>query len=179
MGFTAAQLLAAKDKPLPDVLAPGLKVVFVGINPGLYSAATGHHFARPGNRFWPTLHLSGFTPRLFRPSEQMELLMLGIGLTNIVPRPSARADELTKPEILAGVQLLRNKITQYQPHHLAVLGVSVFRTAFESPKATLGPQPQTIGETRIHLMPNPSGLNAHYSLADLADLFAAFRRSLS
>lgn len=182
MGLSAAQLLEARDRLLPDVLAPGLSVVFVGINPGLYSAAVGYHFARPGNRFWPTLFRSGFTPHLMKPSEQFDLLPLGIGLTNIVSRATARADELTEEEIRAGARTLSEKVLRYRPRAIAVLGLSVYRIAFQSPEADLGPQPHppdlSFGDAKIHLLPNPSGLNAHYPINDLAKLFADFRLSL-
>lgn len=157
---------------LEDVIGPGLRVLFCGINPGLVSAATGHHFARPGNRFWPALHLAGFTPRLFRPDEQGELLGLGLGITNVVDKPSARADELTKAELVAGGENLVKKVLHYQPQWLAVVGVTAYRDAFGERKAAMGEQTRRIGETRVWILPNPSGLNAHYTLPKLAAAYA-------
>jgi TDG/mug DNA glycosylase family protein len=175
---TKADLLAAKEKTLRDVIAPGLRILFCGINPGLYSGATGHHFARPGNRFWPTLYQAGFTPRLLDPSEQQELLTLGYGITNLVPRTTATADELTADELLAGRKQLERKVKRYQPHVLAVLGIGAYRLAFQEPKATLGPQAKSIGDTRIWILPNPSGLNAHYQLSGLVEQFRKLREAV-
>jgi len=158
---------------LDDVLAPGLRVVFCGINPGLYTAWAGQHFARPGNRFWKALHLAGFTPRLLHPSEQRQLLGLGLGITNLVPRTTARADELSIQELQAGAKELRKKLELYEPRWLAVLGVSAYRLAFDQPRAVLGPQP----DGRTWLLPNPSGLNAHYQLPALVDEFRKLRRA--
>ena len=160
---------------IPDVIAPGLDVLFCGINPGLYSGATGNHFARPGNRFWPALHLSGFTPRQLHPSEKEDLLALGLGITNVVDRTTARADELTNEEIVAGGKALRRKVKRFAPRYLAVLGLGAYRTAFGSKAASVGPQPEAIAETKLWLLPNPSGLNAHYQLPDLAEAFARLR----
>ncbi len=172
---TRADLLAARDKTLRDVIAPGLQVLFCGINPGLYSGATGHHFARPGNRFWPTIHQAGFTPRLLHPSEQRELLQWGYGITNLVPRTTATADELSVEELLAGRKRLTGKIKRYQPRVLAVLGIGAYRTAFQLPKATLGLQTVHIGNTMMWVLPNPSGLNAHYQLSGLVEQFQKLR----
>ena len=169
---TPAELAAARQLTIPDVVAPGLRVLFSGINPGLYSAATGHHFARPGNRFWPALHRSGFSPRQLRPDEQDQLLELGLGITNIVDRATARADELTADELRAGGRVLLAKATRLAPRWLAVVGVTAYRTAFGAPRAAVGPQELTAGETRIWVLPNPSGLNAHWTPATLADEFA-------
>jgi len=160
---------------LPDVAAPGLRVLFCGINPGLMSAATGHHFARPGNRFWPALHRSGFTPRQLDPSEQRELLTYGLGITNVVDRPSAKASELSRDELVAGGKNLVRKVRRLGPEWLAVVGVTAYRTAFAEPKATLGRQDRVIGTTRVWVLPNPSGLNAHYTPATLAEAFAELR----
>jgi TDG/mug DNA glycosylase family protein len=160
------------DKVLPDLIRPGLDVLFCGINPGLVSAATGHHFARPGNRFWPALHLAGFTPRQFRPDEQAELLDLGLGITNVVDRASARADELTRAELAAGGEQLVKKVVTYEPRWLAVVGVTAYRDAFGERKAAIGRQERLIGSTRVWILPNPSGLNAHYTLPKLAAAFA-------
>ena len=155
--------------------APSLRVLFSGINPGLYSAATGHHFARPGNRFWPALHLSGFTGRLLRPDEQDELLALGLGITNVVARATARADELGPGELVAGGLALAAKVAALRPQRLAIVGVTAYRTAFGRPHAMVGPQAETIGGTPVWVLPNPSGLNAHWSLAALAEEFGRLR----
>ncbi|MDP9792157.1 TDG/mug DNA glycosylase family protein [Catenuloplanes nepalensis] len=171
MAFTRAELEAAADRIIPDVIAPGLRVLFCGINPGLYSAVTGHHFARPGNRFWPALHGAGFTPRLLRPAEQDQLPGYGLGITNMVPRASARADELSPAELTAGGGALTAKVTEFRPAWLAVLGIGAYRSAFARPKATIGPQPDTIGTARLWILPNPSGLNASYQLPRLITEF--------
>ena len=172
---TKEELAAAAGVTIPDVIAPGLDVLFCGINPGLYSGATGNHFARPGNRFWPALHLSGFTPRQLHPSEKEELLALGLGITNVVDRTTARADELTNEEVVEGGRVLRRKVKRFGPRYLAVLGLGAYRVAFDVKTASVGPQPETIGETKLWLLPNPSGLNAHYQLPALADEFARLR----
>lgn len=168
---TRADLLAAQDKTVRDVIAPGLRALFCGINPGLYSGATGHHFARPGNRFWPTLHQAGFTPRLLDPREERELLSLGYGITNLVPRATATADELAPDELVAGCRRLETKVKRYQPQVVAVLGIGAYRTAFAQRKATLGKQPEQLGNATVWVLPNPSGLNAHYQLANLVEHF--------
>lgn len=173
---TPADLAAAAGKTIPDVLAPDLRVLFCGINPGLWSGATGHHFARPGNRFWPALFRSGFTPRLFRPDEQDELPALGLGITNVVTRTSAKADELTKQELRDGGAALVDRVQRNRPRILAVLGLGAYRTAFGRPRTTVGRQAEMIGDTGIWVLPNPSGLNAHYTLDALADEFRALRR---
>jgi double-stranded uracil-DNA glycosylase len=170
-----ADLAAARDKTIPDVAAPGLRVLFAGINPGLYSAATGFHFARPGNRFWPALHLSGFTSRLLQPHEQEQLLALGLGITNVVARATARAAELTTEEIREGAAALAAKVEHLRPRWLAVVGVTVYRTAFARPRAQEGPQPETIGDTRLWLLPNPSGLNASWTAPRLTEAFRDLR----
>src|SRR5262249_42531077 len=168
---TRADLLAATHRRVPDVIADDLRVLFCGINPGLYSAWSGHHFARPGNRFWPALFRGGFTPRLLKPAEERELLALGCGITNIVARASASAAERSPAELVAGGQKLTARVRRRRPRVLAVLGVGAYRIAFGSPKAGLGLQLERIGETRIWVLPNPSGLNAHFQIADLAALF--------
>jgi TDG/mug DNA glycosylase family protein len=170
-----ADLEAARDKALPDVAAPGLRVLFSGINPGLYSAATGYHFARPGNRFWPALYRSGFTPRLFVPSEQEQLLKLGLGITNVAARATARADELSPAELRAGGLQLRAKVEALAPQWLAVAGVGAFAAAFERRGVIVGPQDVVLHRTRIWVLPNPSGLNAHYTPDALAAEFARLR----
>ena len=175
---TAEELQAAAGRSIPDVIAPGLRVLFVGINPGLYSGATGRHFARPGNRFWPTIHRAGFTPRQFAPDEPDDLLELGIGITNIVNRTTATAAELSRDELIAGGGQLRETVAQYRPDVVAVLGVTAFRTAFERPSAAVGRQDERIGDTDVWVLPNPSGLNAHYQLPELVRLFEQFREAV-
>ncbi|MEV7552363.1 G/U mismatch-specific DNA glycosylase [Amycolatopsis sp. NPDC089917] len=172
---TKDELAAAYGKTIPDVIAPGLDVLFCGINPGLYSGALGLHFARPGNRFWPALHRGGFTPRLFDPSEQDELPGLGLGITNVVARTTARADELTPDEFREGGRLLTARVAEYRPRWLAVVGITAFRTAFGLPKAKIGPQDGEIAHARVWVLPNPSGLNAHWTPAALGDEFGRFR----
>jgi len=175
---TKEQLLAATEKTVRDVIAPNLRVLFCGINPGLYTAAVGHHFARPGNRFWPALWASGFTDRVLSPFDERELLKSGYGITNVVSRTTATADMLTKEEIVAGGEKLRAKVLRYRPGILAVLGVGAYRTAFNQPKAVVGRQEDRIGNTVLWVLPNPSGLNANYQAADLARLFRELRDSL-
>jgi TDG/mug DNA glycosylase family protein len=172
---TAADLAAARDLTIPDVIAPGLRVLFSGINPGLYSAATGFHFARPGNRFWPALHRSGFTPRQLRPDEQDLLLPLGLGITNIVARATARADELATEELRGGGLMLRAKAARLGPGWLAVVGVTAYRTAFADARAAVGPQEQLLAGTRLWVLPNPSGLNASWTVPRLIEAFRDFR----
>ncbi|OLT09579.1 mismatch-specific DNA-glycosylase [Pseudonocardia sp. CNS-139] len=177
--LTRIELDAARDRTLADVLPgphdPPLRVLLCGINPGLVSAATGHHFARPGNRFWPALHLSGFTPRQLRPAEQGELRALGLGITNMAPRATARADELTAAEMVAGGERLRELVAAHRPAWLAVVGVTAYRTAFAAPRAAVGPQDERLGNTRVWVLPNPSGLNAHWQLPALVQEFARLR----
>lgn len=173
--MTPAELEAARDRLVPDVVADGLRVLFCGINPGLMTAATGHHFARPGNRFWPVLHASGFTPRRLQPSEQHELLGYGLGITNVVARASARADELSDEEYREGGRLLAEKVARLRPRWLAVAGVTAYRVAFGDKRARIGPQERTIGATRIWALPNPSGLNAHWTLATMAEEYGRLR----
>ncbi|AGC44076.1 G/U mismatch-specific DNA glycosylase [Myxococcus stipitatus DSM 14675] len=177
-GPTREELDAATGRSMPDIIARDLRVLFCGINPSLYSVVVGHHFARPGNRFWPTLHLSGFTARQLRPSEQDELLGRGLGITNFVDRATATADLLDNDELKQGARALEAKVRRYKPRVLAVLGMGAYRTAFARPKAGLGPQPETLGPSRLWVLPNPSGLNAHYQLKDLARLFAQLRSAV-
>ncbi|MFE0043801.1 G/U mismatch-specific DNA glycosylase [Streptomyces albireticuli] len=158
-----------------DVIAEDLRVLFCGINPGLMSEATGHHFARPGNRFWPVLHLSGFTPRRLAPAEQEELLEYGLGITNVVARPSARADELSREEYREGGVILTGKVARLRPRWLAVVGVTAYRAAFDDRCAAIGRQERTIGDTRIWVLPNPSGLNASWSLPRMAEEYERLR----
>jgi TDG/mug DNA glycosylase family protein len=176
---TKQQLIEAAGKTLPDVIGPDLHVLFCGINPGLYTAAVGHHFARPGNRFWPALYKSGFTNRLLSPFEERELLQLGFGITNVVARATAAASELTKDDFVKGGARLRAKVRRYRPRIVAVLGVGAYREAFAHPKAVIGEQGEQIGEARVWVLPNPSGLNANYQLNDLVKLFTELRRAVS
>ncbi|MFH9352626.1 G/U mismatch-specific DNA glycosylase [Kitasatospora sp. NPDC017646] len=175
---TPEQLRAAQDTTIPDVTGPGLRVLFCGINPGLWSGATGHHFARPGNRFWPALHRSGFTERQYRPDEQDELPALGLGITNVAPRTTAKADELTAEELRAGGAALRERVLRLRPRVLAVLGIGAYRTAFGKSRALIGRQPEGIGDTEVWVLPNPSGLNAHYTPDALAAEFRKLRESV-
>ena len=172
---TADEVAAAAGRTIPDLVGPGMRVLFSGINPSLYSAATGHHFARPGNRFWPALHASGFTPRRLHPSEQSILPEFGLGITNVVARATARADELSPAELVDGGAILAALAARWRPRYLAVLGVTAYRTAFGRPKAAMGRQDHEIGGVRLWVLPNPSGLNAHYSAAALAAAFAELR----
>jgi len=173
-GPTREELLAARGRTVPDVIAPDLHVLFCGINPGLYTAWAGHHFARPGNRFWPALHMAGYTPRLFAPHEEQLLLPLGYGITNLARRATATAAELTPKELVAGGRRLRQVVARERPHSLAVLGLTAYRLAFQAPRARLGEQPAW-GSTAVWVLPNPSGLNAHFQLPELAKLFREVR----
>ena len=161
-------MVEARGKPLPDVLAPDLEILFCGINPSLMSAERGHHFARPGNRFWPALHLAGLTPHRFTPDEDRDLLRHGIGVTNLVDRPTRTAAELDTVELREGAAALARLVARYRPRVLAVLGVTAWRRAFDRPAAVLGRQPERIGGVTTWVAPNPSGLNAHHQLPDLA-----------
>ena len=172
-----AALLAARNKTVPDVIASRLRVLFCGINPGLYSGATGHHFARPGNRFWPVLYRAGFTKRLLAPAEEQTLLQHGLGVTNLVARTTASANELTKVELVKGRRRLQAKVERYEPRIVAVLGVGVYRTAFDKPKTVIGLQPEPLGRTAVWVLPNPSGLNAHYQMPELVRIFRALRKA--
>jgi TDG/mug DNA glycosylase family protein len=176
---TRQQLIEAEGKTVPDVIAPDLKILFCGINPGLYTAAVGHHFARPGNRFWPALYQSGFTERLLSPFEENELLELGLGITNVVARATAAAAELNESDFLVGGRRLSAKIRRYRPKIVAILGVGAYRQAFGKSKAVIGEQPERIHSARVWVLPNPSGLNANYQLPDLVRLFKAMRASSS
>ena len=175
---TQQQLQDARGRTIRDVMAPNLGVLFVSINPGLYSGAVGKHFARPGNRFWKTLHRSGFTHRELSPFEQARLLDHGIGITNLVARTTASAAELTPDELTEGGRALARKVKRYRPRVVAVLGIGAYRTAFERPRATMGAQPETIESARVWVLPNPSGLNANYQLPELADWFRRLRKDL-
>ena len=174
---TKADLIAAANKTIPDLIAPNLKVLFVGINPGLYTAAIGHHFGRPGNRFWPAVFAGGFTPRLFSPWEKEQLLTHGYGITNLVNRATARADELTNDELKAGAKALTKKIRRYHPKFIAIVGITSYRIAFNRPLAKLGLQKETVADAAVWVLPNPSGLNAHYQPVALAKLFRELREA--
>ena len=175
---TKQQLSEAAGKTLPDVIAPNLRVLFCGINPGLYTAAVGHHFARPGNRFWPALFKSGFTDRLLSPFEERELLASRLGISNVVPHATATAAELTREDFFAGGRILEAKVKRYHPRIVAILGVGAYRTAFANPKAIIGEQSESIYSARVWVLPNPSGLNANYQLPDLVRLFRNLRESV-
>jgi double-stranded uracil-DNA glycosylase len=174
-GPTKADLQAAVGNTIPDVIGPGLDVLFVGINPGLYSAAVGHHFARPGNRFWPALFEAGFTPRLLRPEEDAELPTWGLGITNLVSRATTAASELSAGELRAGRAALEEKVAHHEPRWTAFVGIGAYATAFDRRKAALGLQEEGIGESRIWVLPNTSGLNAHFTPARFAEVFREFR----
>ena len=176
---TREQLAAAAGTTVPDLIAAGLRVLFCGINPGLYSGAVGHHFARPGNRFWRVLHESGLTGRLISPFEERELLRLGIGVTNLVERATATAAELGPAELREGAERLADVADRYRPAVIAVLGMDAYRTAFRRPKARMGPQAEDIGGSRAWLLPNPSGAQASYGLPALVEAFAALRADLA
>ncbi len=170
-GPSRVELEAARGRLLPDVLGPTAQVLFVGINPSLYSAALGFHYARPGNRFWPALHRCGLTPREFAPREQAELLPLGVGLTNIVPRTTAAASELSQDELRAGAARLVEKVERLSLEVVAIVGIGAYRSGFVRPKAKLGQQQGVLGGARLWVLPNPSGLNAHYQIGELARLY--------
>ena len=173
---TRAQILAAEGKTVPDVIDYDLRVLFSGINPGLYTAAVGHHFARPGNRFWKALYEGGFTDTVLSPFDERELLKSGYGITNVVPRATATADRLTKEEMIKGGRRLAAKVRRYHPKILAVLGLGAYRMGFDRPKALVGRQEEKIGDTEIWVLPNPSGLNANYQQKDLNALFLQLKQ---
>ena len=173
---TKAQLLAAHNKVIPDLAAKDLIVLFAGINPGLYTAAIGHHFGRPGNRFWPALYGGGFTPRLFSPFEESLLLDLKFGITNIVQRATARADELTDDELRAGGRRLQAKVQRWRPTVVAFVGIGPYRIISGIKDARVGLQKAPFGGSHAWVLPNPSGINAHYQPAALAQLFGDLRR---
>jgi double-stranded uracil-DNA glycosylase len=172
-----AEIAAAAGKGIGDVVAPNLRVLFVGINPGLYTAATGHHFARPGNRFWPALHAAGFSARLLHPSEQRELLDGGYGITNLVNRATATAQEIAPQEFVAGRKQLAAKVRRLRPKVVAFLGVGAYCHAFGLRRAALGEQPGRFEGARVWVLPNPSGLNANYQLGALVELFRALKNA--
>jgi TDG/mug DNA glycosylase family protein len=174
---TPADLRAAVGQSIRDVIAPGLDVLFCGINPGLYSAATGCHFARPGNRFWPALYAAGFTPRRLEPWERKELLAAGIGVTNLVRRATVAADELAPAELRAGARRLARKVARFRPRAVAIVGIGAYRTAFDRPRAAFGRQKETIGGVMVWVLPNTSGLNANHRPADFTRAFLELRRA--
>jgi TDG/mug DNA glycosylase family protein len=175
---TKEEVAAAVGKRLPDVIADDLRVLFVGINPSLYSAAIGHHFARPGNRFWPALYKSGFTPEQIDPHDDRQMLEHGLGLTNIAWRATARADQLDPQELVSGARTLVKKVRRRRPQWVAMVGVTAYREAFGRPKAKMGPQDGGLGGAGLWVLPNPSGLNAHYQLDDLARLYGELQRAV-
>jgi TDG/mug DNA glycosylase family protein len=172
---TKAEVADARNKLVPDLIAKNLIVLFAGINPGLYTAAVGRHFGRPGNRFWPALHGGGFTPRLFSPFENSLLLDLGFGITNIVERATLRADELTDDELRAGGRRLKAKVKRWQPTVVAFCGIHPYRVISGIKDARVGLQQTLFGGSHVWVLPNPSGLNAHYLPAKLAQLFGELR----
>jgi len=174
---TREELARATGKRLRDVLAPKLKIVFCGINPGLYSGAVGHHFARPGNRFWPALHQAGFTKRVLSPFEDRSLPKYGLGVTNIVQRATRDESELTDDQLRGGGRALLRKVRRYRPKVIAFLGMGAYRKAFgRAPHPPIGPQSHDLAGTRVWVLPNTSGLTAAYKPADFARLFKLLRR---
>ena len=172
---TPEQIAAAFGRKIRDVIGPNLRVLFCGINPGLYSGAVGHHFARPGNRFWPALHLGGFTESVWSPFDDAKLVEIGCGVTNIVNRATGSAEQLSHEELLAGARRLVRRIRKYRPAWVAFLGLTAYRIAFKRQQTKIGRQPERVGNTGIWVLPNPSGLNAHYQVADFGRLFAELR----
>lgn len=170
-----AELAGAYGRTIPDVLGPGMRVLFCGINPSLYSGWSGHHYARPGNRFWPALHQAGFTPRRLRPEEDASLVEYGLGCTNLVARATARADELTADELRAGGERLRALVEEWSPRVVAIVGIGAARTALGIPVLVPGPQPEGLGGARLWVLPSTSGLNAHHQLPELVELFRRLR----
>ena len=175
---TRAELLGAAGNTVPDVIGPDLQVLFCGINPSLYAGATGHHFSRPGNRFWPTLHAAGFTDVRLRPAEGQKLLEFSYGMTNLVERATAGADELSAAELISGRESLSAKVLRYRPYVVAILGVGAYRTAFSRPGAAVGLQAERLGGASVWVLPNPSGLNAHYPPERLASVYRTLRLAL-
>lgn len=175
---SADALRAARGGSVPDLIAADLRVLFCGINPSLYSAAVGHHFARPGNRFWRALHGAGFTQRLLAPAEEGELLRSGLGITNVVPTATASADELCAEDYRRGIERLRRKLGRYRPRSVAFLGLGAYRIVARRPGASVGLQPELIAGVEAWALPNPSGLNAHYQLPQLIECYAVLARAL-
>jgi len=177
--LTETEIKEALKKTVPDVIAPDLKLLLVGINPGIYTASVGHHFAHPANRFWKALFDSGLTPKLLPPQKENELLDYDFGITNMVARPTLRAAELSKDELLNGRQDLEKKVIKYRPSWVAILGLGAYRIAFQDKKAVIGPQKNKIGAAKIWVLPNPSGLNATFTPKKLASVLAELRREIS
>lgn len=177
MGFSRAELEAARDVTVSDLIGPDLRLLFVGINPGLWTAATRTHFAHPGNRFYPALRLAGIIDRDIDRSDGMSdddrahLVDRGVGITNVVQRTTAKASELTTAELRAGGVRLRAFVDEHRPAVVAVAGITAYRAAFRLPKATMGEQPEGWGSARLWVVPNPSGLNAHETVESLADAY--------
>jgi TDG/mug DNA glycosylase family protein len=174
---TATELQAAYGKTVPDLVRPGLAVLLCGINPSLTSGAVGLHFATPGNRLWPTLHAAGWTSRRLFPHETEQLLAAGCGITNLVARATARADELADEELRAGLDHLHELAERLAPRYVAFLGLSAYRAATGERRATVGPQDRLVGPSKVWLLPNPSGLNASWQLPRLAEAYAALREA--
>jgi TDG/mug DNA glycosylase family protein len=174
-----ADLALARGKTVPDLVRPGLRVLFCGINPSLFSAAVGHHFARPGNRFWKTLHGAGFTDRVLRPDEERELLDRGCGITNVVSRATASARDLSLEDYVAGAVVLARKVRRYRPRFVAFVGIEAYRVVARAPHARAGPRPEPFAGARVWVLPNPSGLNAHYQIAELVTTYAPLARAAS
>jgi TDG/mug DNA glycosylase family protein len=178
VGFTKAELETFRDATIPDLIGPDPKLLFVGINPGLWTAAVQTPFARPGNRFYPALQLAGIIDRRIDPAtgftadDRAYLLARGLGNTSLVKRATARADELTPDELRAGRLRLEGFVAEHRPQVVAVLGITAYRTAFGQPKARTGEQPQGLCGSRLWVVPNPSGLNAHDTVASLAAAYA-------
>jgi TDG/mug DNA glycosylase family protein len=172
---STTDLEAAAGGTVPDVVAPRLSVLFCGINPGLWSAAVGRHFARPGNRFWKVLHAAGFTSTVLDPADEPALLSAGLGITNLVPRATATAAELTSSELREGVVRLERLVREIEPRYVACLGMVAYRTALRRPRADIGEQPEALGHSRVWLLPNPSGLQARYQMPELVGLFSELR----
>ena len=175
---TRAELLGAAGNTVPDIIGPNLQVLFCGINPSLYAGATGHHFSRPGNRFWRTLYAAGFTDVRLHPTEEWRLAEFGYGVTNLVARATASAAELSAAELVSGKENLGAAVRRYQPRVVAVLGIGAYRAAFSCPSATVGRQKARLGAARLWALPNPSGLNAHYPPAKLARVYGELRLAL-
>ena len=184
--FTRAELESFRDATVPDLIGPGLRLLFVGINPGLWTAATQTHFAHPGNRFYPALLEAGIITRPIPPTgmtdaDRAHLVERGIGISNVVHRATARADELTRDELVAGGEELQALVRRVKPRVVAVAGITAYRAAFAQPKALAGPQPPDLtgawGDAEVWVVPNPSGLNAHETVASLAQAYAAPARA--
>ncbi len=183
MGFSRAELEQYRDATVADLIGPGVQLLFVGINPGLWTAATGTHFAHPGNRFYPALLQAGIIDRPIdrgagmTDDDRAHLIERGIGITNLVPRATVRASELSTAELRDGGDRLRRIVREHEPAVVAVAGVTAYRSAFREPKATTGEQPDGFEGARLFVVPNPSGLNAHDTTATLADAYGAAARA--